>query len=519
MKAGTPGSRRVLVVGAGPGGLTCAMILARRGVSVTVLEAEPQVGGRNAAIRLGPYTFDTGPTFLMLKDILDEVLAEAGATTADVLQAFPLDPMYRLQFRDRTVNVASDAARMCAEIERVFPGKGARLEKFMQREKTRFTRLYPCLQKSYHRATTLLHPDLLRALPHLALGRSLYDIMFGYFGDEQLALTFTFQAKYIGMSPWECPGLFSIIPYIEHAYGIYHTTGGLSRISDAMADVARRNGAEIRLSTPVKQVLVRDGAARGVELEDGSRLEADDVVINADFGYAMTHLIPRGTLRKWSPENLARRRFSCSTFMLYLGLDTVYRELPHHLIYLSNGARRTDRDALEDRAADLEDPPFYVVNPNVTDPAGAPEGHSAIYVLVPTPNTHGGHDWKRIEQELTAKVPGWLAKVGMKDVAKHIKAQRAFTAETWRDDFNVHRGAVFNLSHTWLQLGPLRPKVKSPDIEGLYWVGGGTHPGSGLLTIMESANIAANYVSQQLGRGSLEAWPYVPPAGSLPVST
>jgi phytoene desaturase len=204
--------------------------------------------------------------------------------------------------------------------------------------------------------------------------------------------------------------------------------------------------------------------------------------------------------------------------MLYLGLDTVYRDLPHHLIYLSNASRRTDRDALEDRHANLDDPSFYVLNPNVTDPAGAPKGHSAIYVLVPTPNTAGNHDWKRIEAELTKKVPGWLDKVGMKDVAKHVQAEVAFTAETWRDGFNVHRGAVFNLSHTWLQLGPLRPKVQSPHIEGLYWVGGGTHPGSGLLTIMESANIAANYLSQRMGRGPLKEWPHVPPPGSLPVS-
>ena len=156
--------------------------------------------------------------------------------------------------------------------------------------------------------------------------------------------------------------------------------------------------------------------------------------------------------------------------------------------------------SLDDLVPDLEDPPFYVVNANTSDPQGAPPGHSALYVLVPTPNTGLPQDWKKMEAELNRKVPGWLAKVGLTDVEKHLKATHSFTAETWRDDFNVFRGAVFNLSHTWGQLGPMRPKVRSPDIENLFWVGGGTHPGSGLLTIIESANIAASYLAERLGK-------------------
>jgi phytoene desaturase len=141
-------------------------------------------------------------------------------------------------------------------------------------------------------------------------------------------------------------------------------------------------------------------------------------------------------------------------------------------------------------------------------------------VLVPTPNTHREVDWQKTEAELTDKVPRWLEKVGLKDVAKHIVEKRAFTAQTWRDEFNVFRGAVFNLSHTWMQLGPMRPRVESPHVERLYWVGGGTHPGSGLLTIMESANICANAIAKRyLGRDGLANWPYTPPLGSLPTST
>ena len=186
--------------------------------------------------------------------------------------------------------------------------------------------------------------------------------------------------------------------------------------------------------------------------------------------------------------------------------------MPHHLVYLSNHARRTDADAVEDRVVDDRDPPFYVLQRFGHRPERRPEGtlgDSTCWSPRPTPT--GRSDWALTERVLSERVPRWLAKVGMPDVEKHIVARRAFTAETWRDDFNVFRGAVFNLAHNWLQLGPLRPRVKNPDVEGLYWVGGGTHPGSGLLTIWESANIAADYLAKAIGRAGLRGWPYVPP--------
>jgi phytoene desaturase len=158
----------------------------------------------------------------------------------------------------------------------------------------------------------------------------------------------------------------------------------------------------------------------------------------------------------------------------------------------------------------LDDPSFYVCNPSVTDPSRAPSGHSTIYVLVPTPNTSREVDWAKAQSVLAERVPQWLEKVGIKGLQPHIREARYHTAETWRDDYNVFRGAVFNLSHTWLQLGPLRPRVKNPDMSGLYWVGGGTHPGSGLLTIMESANIAADHLCRSQGKPGLPQWPYVP---------
>jgi phytoene desaturase len=490
--------KHIIVIGAGPGGLTAAMILAKRGFRVSVFEAQERVGGRNGALRLGPYTFDIGPTFLMLKPILDEVFEEAGATCDELMDMRELKPMYRLQFADKTIEPINDVEKMQAEIARVFPGMEAAYAAFFEREKKRFDALYPCLQKSYHTWRSFLSPHLIKAVPHLAMGKSLYDIMVKNFREEELALSFTFQAKYLGMSPWECPGLFAIIPYIEHAFGIYHPIGGLSRISDTMADTARANGAQIHLGSPVKQILVRDGAARGVELENGEKIEGDEVIINADFAYAASTLFEPGVLKKYSPARLEKKKFSCSTFMLYLGLDKQY-DLPHHTIFFAEDYRKNVDDIFHLREPD-SDLSVYVRNASVTDPTLAPQGHSAVYVLVPMPNLRSGTDWELKRSAFRNTVLDIMEqRGGMTDLRGHIVEEKVMTPADWRDELNVYDGATFNLAHSWDQMIHLRPRNKFEEVDHCYLTGGGTHPGSGLPTIYESGRIAANLISRHHG--------------------
>src|ERR1700761_7655868 len=287
------------------------MLLAKRGVDVQVFEKQRVVGGRNAEVRLGDYRFDLGPTFLMMKFLLDELFAEGGRRSSDYLQFRKLDPMYSLNFPGKTILSRSHPDEMKAEIEKSFPGEGASFDRFLERESIRFERLYPCLQKPYGTLASLVSPTLLAAVPHVAAGRSLHNILASYFRSEELRLAFTFQSKYLGMSPWDCPGLFTMIPYTEHAHGVYHVMGGLCRIADAFAQVAREEGAEIYTSCGVKRVLLDGKRARGVELESGESIACDDVVINADFGHAMSTLFPNEALGKYAASSMKKRKYSC----------------------------------------------------------------------------------------------------------------------------------------------------------------------------------------------------------------
>ncbi|MGM0442790.1 MAG: phytoene desaturase family protein [Fibrobacterota bacterium] len=492
---------RIAVVGAGPGGLTSAMLLAHRGYDVTVFEREEHPGGRNGCIEQEGYRFDLGPTFLMMTYILREVFRKTGRSLDDYCTLTRLDPMYRLVFRDVTIEPTSDHEKMRAQIARLFPGQEKGYDRLLEREKVRYTHMYPCLKRPYDSPLSMMAPTVLKAAPHLSIGKSLYGVLGEYFSNDTLRTAFTFQAKYLGMSPWECPGLYTMIPYVEHAFGIDHVEGGLSQISAAMAQVVEEEKGSIRCSTPVKQVLTDERRrARGVILEDGTTEDFDAVILNADFGYAAQNLFAPGVIRRWNSKKLRKSSFSCSTFMLYLGLDTLYDE-PHHQIIFADDYKKNIGDIVSERRLS-DDMSIYVRNASITDSTLAPEGHSALYVLVPVSNTRSPFTWdERLTADYRRKILDRIReRTGMKDLEDHIVTEKVLTPDDWENRHKLYIGSTFNLGHNLHQMLYLRPHNRFEEVRRCYLVGGGTHPGSGLPTIYESGRIAADLIEEDLPR-------------------
>jgi phytoene desaturase len=496
---GSGGSpKKVLIIGGGPGGIASALLLASRGVEVHVFEKHDRLGGRTSAHEIDGYRFDIGPTFLMMKSLLDRIFIEAGKDSADYLDFVRLDPMYELRYDDEIFRACNNTEDTKAEIERLFPGQSSAMDTFLKKEKARFSKLLPAFERDFPLSLRTLSPDLLPALPHLSLGSTVFDNLKKYFPDEKLALLFSFQSKYLGMSAWECPGAFAMLSYMEHEHGIYHTIGGLSEIPAGLGRAAADCGAHIHTGTPVKQIILDGRKVTGVELENGEKVYGDSVIINADFAHAMTHLFPDGALKKYTAEKLDRMKYSCSTFMMHLGVNQVY-DLPHHSIVFARDYKKNVEEIFKlNRSSD--DISFYVRNASVTDPTLAPAGKSSLYILVPTPNLDGDVNWDEVQDRYRTLVFNAFAdRLGITDLEQSIEVEKVYTPRTWNTELDIFKGATFNLSHCLSQMAFMRPRNRFEEFGNCFLVGGGTHPGSGLPTIFESARIASNLISDTFG--------------------
>ena len=494
-------AERVIIIGAGPGGLAAAMLLAKAGLEVTVLERQPRVGGRTSAIESDGYRFDLGPTFFLYPQILEEIFTAVGRDLHREVPMKKLDPQYRLTFgAGGELLCTSDIERMVAEIAKLAPADAPQFRRFMAYNRAKLEKLAPCLQSPFLGWTSLLQARLLAVLPYLKPWKSLHAELAGYFRDPRLQLAFTFQSKYLGMSPFQCPSLFSILSFLEYEYGIWHPVGGCNALTRGMARVAAELGATIRLNERVEEVLFDGRRAVGARTASGE-LRTDAVVVNADFGHAMTTLVPDRLRRRWTDATIARKRFSCSTFMLYLGVEGRCDQLQHHNIYVTRNYRQNLED-IEDRHVLTEDPSFYVENPCRTDETMAPPGHSALYVLIPVSHQHPNIDWAKERSRYRQVALRQLARIGLGDIEKRIRFERIVTPVEWENKVGIYRGATFNLAHNLGQMLHLRPQNRFEEFDRMYLVGGGTHPGSGLPVIFESARISARLLLEDLGRAA-----------------
>ena len=489
---------QVVIAGAGPGGLAAAMLLAHAGSDVVVLERKDRVGGRSAALRGGGFRFDLGPTFFLYPQILAEIFAACGHRLEDEVELLRLDPMYHLMFEaGGEIRASADLARLTADITKLSPQDAAAVPRFMDDNRAKFEAFRPVLQRPFASWRDLLTPDLLRALPALRPLRSVDDDLARYFADPRVRLAFSFQSKYLGMSPFKCPSLFTILSFMEYEHGVFHPRGGCGAVMEAMARAARRAGAQIRLNEPITEILFEGRRAVGVRTDRGD-YRTDALVINADFAKTMTSLVPDRLRRRWSNCRLAKKRYSCSTFMMYLGIEGRFDHLAHHTIFLAEDYRRNVR-AIETGDVPPEAPSLYVQNACVTDPEQAPPGHSTLYVLVPVGNLEGGIDWRAEAPRYRELVLRRLAAMGIDDLERRIRFEKIITPVDWEHDMQIYRGATFNLAHNMGQMLHNRPRNRFEDLDQVYLVGGGTHPGSGLPVIFESARITSRLLAQDLG--------------------
>jgi phytoene desaturase len=489
MEQGRP---KAVVVGAGVGGLAAAARLARQGFEVHLFEKTQGPGGRCNQLRVDGFTWDIGPTIVLMPEVFEETFSALGRRLEDYLTLQRCEPNYRIHFRDGSdITFTSELTAMGRELERFEPGSFARFLAFMAQGREQYrTSLDHLVGRNYAGISDYFSPSVLAKIFKVRAHRRMYADVSRFFQDERLRAAMTFQTMYLGVSPFASPAVYGLLPFTELGVGIWFPKGGLYSIPLALERVAREEGVWLHYGEPVERILTQGAKATGLQLANGMRVEADVVVCNADLPYAYEHLL------KGAPTSLPRKeklRYTSSGYMLYLGLRKRYPGLGHHNVVLGRDYKGSFDDIFE-RFRVPEDPSFYVNVPTRTDASLAPEGQDAVYILVPVPHQHPGTDWKVEGPKVRAKVFQRLAELGYPELERDTLVERVFTPDDWAASYNLMHGSAFGLAQNFTQIGPFRPSNQDPRVKNLFFVGASTQPGTGLPTVLISARLVVERV-------------------------
>ncbi|MEU4527001.1 phytoene desaturase family protein [Micromonospora ureilytica] len=489
MRTVTGRTDRVVVVGAGLGGLACALHLAGSGRQVTVLEREPVPGGRAGRLGVDGYEFDTGPTVLTMPDLIAEALGAVGEELHDWLDLTPLDPAYRAYYPDgSTLDVLTDTTRMAAEISRVCgPREADGYLRFVEyaRELWRLERT-DFIERNLDAPTDLLTGNLLKLLSGGAF-RRLQTKINQFFRDPRTQRIFSFQAMYAGLAPHDALAIYAVIAYLDSVAGVYFPRGGIHAVSKAMAGAAEKHGVQIRYDTTVTRVETANGRATGVLTADGDLVPADVVVLNPDLPVAYRDLLPAAPQRQLT--------YSPSCVVLHVGSRQGYAKIAHHNIHFGRAWKGTFDEVIR-RGELMTDPSLLVTNPSRTDPAVAPPDRHTYYVLAPVPNLHRApFEWRGdLTQRYTDQLIGTLEERGYVGFGAGVEVLRAITPAEWEEQ-GMAAGTPFAAAHTLFQTGPFRPSNLHRALSNVVFVGSGTQPGVGVPMVLISGKLAAGRIT------------------------
>jgi phytoene desaturase len=478
---------RVVVVGAGLGGLGAALRLQGAGHDVVVVEAREAPGGRAARIRDAGFTWDTGPSLVTMPWVLEETFAAAGLDLHDEVDLLALDPFYRIFWagEERHLDFVPDRERMRAEIGRFSARDAAALDGFL-------AALRPIYEEGIldaGRRPFLRARDLLAFAPRMVkLGAAmpLHAFVARHFEHPRVREAFSFHSLFIGGDPFRVPAIYGALVYLQFLDGVWYPRGGVYSIVEAMA-----RALDVRCGAPVERIESTGGRVTGVRLAGGERIAADAVVSNADVLRTPELCGLRAPARRLRP--------TMSCLLLYLGLDRAFERLEHHTLLVGHGYRRFIADVT--RGGRMA-PTFstYVHAPARTELGMAAPGGDSLAVLLPVPNLRAGVEWEReagrVRDALLADMEATFGLAGLRDA---IVAEHRMTPEDFARDLGAVDGNAFAIEPTLHQSASLRPPNRDRRLRGLYHVGGGTHPGAGIPGVLLGAEITAALVNADMG--------------------
>ena len=479
---------KAIVIGAGFGGIAAALRLRAKGYAVTLVDRCAALGGRAQVYEREGFRHDAGPTVITAPFLFEELFALFGERFADQVKLVPLTPWYRFQFADGdTFDYGGTLEATLAEIERIEPrdraGYLALLEHSRRIYDIGFTQLSA---QPFHRLGTML-----RQVPHL-LGLRNYETVWQmvsrHLVSDKLRRAFSIQPLLVGGNPFDTTSIYGLIHFLERAHGVHFAMGGTGAVTQALGGLMQRQGVEVRLGATVERIRIEQGVARGIELADGTVLDADVVVSDADAAHLYRDLVPRAEQALATRVKLSQAHYSMGLFVMYFGTTRMYPDVAHHTIWMGERYRELLEDIFH-RQKLAEDFSLYVHRPTATDPSFAPAGQDSFYVLCPVPNLQAGIDWATEGPRLRDRIVDALERTMLPGLKASITADFYKTPEDFRDEYRSVHGAGFSVAPIFRQSAWFRFHNKSESVRNLYLVGAGTHPGAGVPGVLCSAKV------------------------------
>ena len=490
-------NKSAVIIGAGIGGITTAIYLAKNGYNVSIYEKNSVPGGRCGQLIHEGHRFDLGATMLLMPGVYREVFKSLDLDFDELLEIKPLEDLYKLYFDDdEEIVFTTDKKKMEEQLEALEKGSFSRAESYV----TEGYNFYQIARKKligrnfyniFEFATLKNMLMLIKLKTYLTHQKYIQR----FFRNPHLQMAYTFQNIYVGQSPFDAPAFFSMIPAIELVEGSYFPKGGIFSVVEKLKSEAVKNGVKFNFDKEVSGIRINNKTAESISFTDGEVVSADVIVANADLPYVYRDLLPD----KAKSHRLDKLKYSCSAMVFHWGLDKTYPLLAHHNVFLNDGFRTGLRVIFKDKAADTN-PSFYVHAPVRTDPSAAPENHDTLSVVVGI-----GHldetreqDWNNFRKISRDAVIKRLQKAGLTDIEEHIKHERCYSPKTWESAYHVSKGSVFgSLNHSLFQMGYFRPHNRHNYYKNLYFVGGSTHPGNGIPLVLLSAKLTAERILKE----------------------
>ena len=488
------GSKSVVIIGAGIGGISTALFLAKNGYKVDIYEKNSSPGGRCGQIIRDGHRFDLGATMLMMPGIYREVFDLLEIPLFENYNITPLTDLYKIYFdNNECLTFSKDEKKMEEEHELTESGSFASARRYISDGYDIYRLgMDKLINRNFDHIFQMINFRNIGLLIKLKTYISNYRYVKKFFRNKHLRMAYTFQNIYVGQSPFNSPALFSMVPAAEITEGSFFPKGGMFSIVEILLNEAVSRGVQIHYNKPVSGIVTNKNRADSIIFEDGSEIKADVIVANADLPYVYRHLLP-GTVKSWK---LDRMKYSASAICIHLGLDKQYPQLGHHSVFLSDDFKKGLDKIFKEKSVSAT-PSFYMHAPAKTDPSAAPPGQESLSFIAGAGHVDKRYeqDWDQLKKKTRNAIIERLKQLGLTDIEEHIKFEICHTPADWENVCNISRGSVFgSLAHNLLQMGYFRPHNRHGRYRNLYFVGGSTHPGNGIPNVLLSAKLVSERI-------------------------